>query len=101
MVERKTKEIGIRKVLGAKASRIVLSLSLDFGKMVIIASAVAVPISYMVGYRWLESFAYRINLEWWYFALAGFIALVIAGITVSSKTIQAATSNPINSLKDE
>ncbi|MEO9869060.1 FtsX-like permease family protein [Ekhidna sp.] len=101
VVERKTKEIGIRKVLGAKASRIVLSLSLDFAKMVIIASIIAVPISYIVGHRWLESFAYRINLEWWYFALAGFIALIIAGITVSSKTIQAATANPVKSLKDE
>ena len=100
-VERKTKEIGIRKVLGAKAAKLVLSLSWQYAKMVIIASSIAVPISYFMGNRWLESFAFRINLEWWFFALAGLIAIVVAGISVSSKTIRAVRINPVESLRDE
>ncbi|MEO9484590.1 MAG: ABC transporter permease [Ekhidna sp.] len=101
VVETKTKEIGIRKVLGARVSGLVLALSWEFGLMVLIACVIAIPISYLFGYQWLESFAYRIDLQWWYFGTAALIAMTIAGMTVSSKTIRAASMNPAESLKDE
>ena len=101
VVERKTKEIGIRKVLGASASRIVWNLASEFGKLILIASAIAVPLSYYSSHKWLQGFVYRINPEWWYFLLAGLLALAIAILTISRKSIQAATSNPVDSLRDE
>ena len=101
VVESRTKEIGIRKVLGAKVSELVLALSSQFGLMVLIACVIAIPASYLFINQWLESFAYRIDLQWWYFGTAALIAMVIAGITVSSKTIRAASMNPAESLKDE
>ncbi|MEQ8906936.1 FtsX-like permease family protein [Ekhidna sp.] len=101
IAERKTKEIGIRKVLGASAKSIVWGLSSELGKLVIFASIIAVPLSYYASNKWLQGFAYRINPEWWYFLAAGFFGLLIAILTISKKSIQAATSNPVESLKDE
>ncbi|MEQ9402074.1 MAG: FtsX-like permease family protein [Cyclobacteriaceae bacterium] len=100
-IERKVKEIGIRKVLGCRARKIVFLLSWDFTKMVIVAILIAVPLSYYAGASWLENFAYHIDIAWWYFLVAGVSALLISWITVGTQTIRAALANPVESLKDE
>ena len=97
----KTKEIGIRKVLGASVSGIVKLISTDFLKLVIIAIIIATPVAWWGMNKWLEGFAYRVNISWWVFALAGILALLIALITVSSQAIKAAVANPIKSLRTE
>ncbi len=99
--ERRQKEMGIRKVLGASVSQLVQLLSADFMKMVLISILIGLPIGYLITQRWLESFAYRIELQWWYFAGAAGITLLIAWLTVSIQTLKAATVNPVESLKDE
>ena len=99
--ERKLKEIGIRKVLGASEWGIVYSLSKDFIKPVIIAIIIALPLSYILTKQWLDTFAYRIDLQLWYFAGAGFVALLISWITVSVQAIKAGTKNPIECLREE
>ena len=99
--EQRTKEIGIRKVLGASVSGMVLMLSKEFTKWVIIANIIAFPVAYFVMHRWLENFAYRINVSWTTFVMAAILALVIAVITVSFQAIKAAVTNPINSLRYE
>jgi len=99
--EQRTKEIGIRKILGANVSVIVAMLSKDFIKLVIVAIAIAAPLAWWAMQKWLESFAYRINIQWWVFALAGFGAVAIAFITISFQSIKAALSNPVNSLRSE
>jgi len=99
--EQKVKEIGIRKVLGASIQNIVRLLSVDFVKMVLIASIIAFPIAWWAMNRWLQEFAYRISLSWWIFAGAAGIALLIALITVSIQAIKAAVVNPVNSLRSE
>jgi len=99
--ERRYKEIGIRKVLGSSELGIVYLLSTDFTKMVIVSIFIALPISYFLTTNWLDSFAYRIELEWWYFGGSGLIALFIAWITVGSQTIRAARINPSECLKNE
>src|SRR5690606_9193885 len=99
--ERRIKEIGIRKVLGSSEFGIVKILSGDFTKMVVIAIAIALPISFFVIDRWLESFAYHIDLEWWHFAGAGVVTLVIAWLTVGMQTVKAAMTNPVECLKAE
>lgn len=99
--ERRRKEIGIRKVLGASEWSIVRLLSGGFSKMVLLAILIAVPISYLMAQRWLESFAYKIGLEWWFFALAAVLALLIAWLTVSVQTFRAAQANPIEGLRRE
>ena len=99
--EQKTKEIGIRKVLGATVLHIVRLLSVDFIKMVCIASIIAFPIAYWAMNKWLQDFAYRISLSWWIFAGAAGIALLIALITVSFQSVKAAIANPVNSLRSE
>ncbi len=101
ITEQRTKEIGIRKVVGASVFEIVLILSKEFTKWVILANLVAWPVAYYVMNNWLRNFAYRINLNWSVFVLAGLIALVIALSTVSFQTIKAAKANPVNSLKYE
>lgn len=99
--QRRIKEIGIRKVLGCPVPRIVFLLSWDFTKMVIVAIIIAVPLSYTGLSSWLQTFAYHIQLSWWYFGVGGAIALIIAWTITSTKTIRAATSNPVEALKDE
>ncbi|SFD01914.1 putative ABC transport system permease protein [Chitinophaga sp. CF118] len=99
--EQRTKEIGIRKVLGATVSGIVTLLSREFLKLVMIALIIGSPLAWFIMNRWLQDFAYRINISWWVFVLAAFFAIAITLITVSFQTIKAALANPIKSLKSE
>ncbi|MEM9674490.1 MAG: ABC transporter permease [Cyclobacteriaceae bacterium] len=99
--ERRLKEIGIRKALGASAISIVHLLSGDFSKMVLIAITIALPISYFTAQRWLQNFALHTDLQWWYFAGAGLLALLIAWFTVGLQTVKAARVNPVECFKDE
>ncbi|MGK6350432.1 FtsX-like permease family protein [Parapedobacter sp. DT-150] len=99
--QQRVKEIGIRKVLGASVSGIVGLLSKDFVKLVLIAVVIATPIAWWAMNRWLEDFAYRIEIQWWMFALAGLVAVAIALATVSWQAIRAAVANPVDSLRDE
>ena len=98
---RKKKEIGIRKVNGAKVSEILGMLNRDFVKWVGIAFIIAVPVSYFAMNKWLEGFAYKTTLSWWIFALSGVIALGIALLTVSWQSWRAATRNPVEALRYE
>ncbi|MCI0695558.1 ABC transporter permease [candidate division KSB1 bacterium] len=98
---RRTREIGIRKVLGATASGIVHLLSREFVKLVLVANVIAWPVAYFAMNKWLQSFAYRIDIGWWVFALAGGLALLIALITVSTQAIKAALANPVEALRYE
>jgi putative ABC transport system permease protein len=99
--QKRTKEIGIRKVNGATINEIMLMLNKDFIKWVVIAFVIACPIAYYAISKWLENFAYKTELSWWVFALAGVFTLVIALLTVSWQTYRAATRNPVESLRDE
>ena len=99
--EKRTREIGIRKILGAGEFSIVRLLSEDFTKMVLVAIVIALPLSYLIASNWLDSFAYRIDLKWWFFIGAGLLALVIAWFTVGLQTVKAARINPVECLKDE
>jgi putative ABC transport system permease protein len=95
------KEIGIRKVLGASVSSVTLMLSKDFGKLVAIATIIAVPIAWFAMNKWLQEFAYRIDIQWWMFLLSGIVAILIALITVSSQAIKAALTDPVKNLRTE
>ena len=99
--EQRRKEIGIRKVNGATISEIIIMLNKDFLKWVVIAFVIATPIVYYAMYQWLQRFAYRIELSWWIFAMAGCLAIIIAMITVSLQTFWAARRNPVESLRYE
>jgi putative ABC transport system permease protein len=99
--EQRTKEIGIRKVLGASVSNIVGMLSKDFLKLVIISAVIAFPLAGWMMSRWLQDFAYRINIGWWVFLAAGLVALSIAFVTVCFQAIKAALMNPVKSLRTE
>lgn len=101
MAESRTKEIGIRKVLGASVSSITLHLSLGFVRLVIISFFIAAPIAWWVMHQWLQGFAYRIPIQVWMFVLAGITAVVIAFGTVGYQAIKAALANPIKSLRTE
>ena len=101
IAEQRTKEIGIRKVLGASVTNIVAMLSKDFIKLVLISFAIATPIAWWFMDKWLQDFAFRIDLSWWVFALTGITALLVALITLSFQTIRAAISNPVKSLRTE
>jgi len=99
--ERRTKEIGIRKILGSSEFGIIRLLLQDFTQIVLVAILISFPISYLVSKSWLESFAYKIELEWWFFAGAGTIALLVAWITVGFRALKAARVNPTLCLKKE
>ncbi|WP_373059944.1 ABC transporter permease [Zunongwangia sp. H14] len=99
--EQRFKEIGIRKVLGSSATQIVALLSKDFLKLVGISFLIAFPLSYYLMNKWLQDFAYRIQIQWWLFALAAIITLGIAFLTIGIKSFRAAIANPIESLKTE
>ena len=99
--ERRTKEIGIRKVLGASVTGIAGLLSKDFLRLVFVSAIVAFPLSWWFMHKWLQNYAYRITISWWVFVLAGLLALMIALVTISFQSIRAAISNPVKSLRTE
>jgi putative ABC transport system permease protein len=100
-IEQRTKEIGVRKILGASLSSIASLLSVDFLKLVLLAILIGSPIAWWAMHNWLQGFAYRIHIQWWMFASAGLLAVVIALITVSYHALKAAIANPVKSLRSE
>lgn len=100
-ISQRVKEIGVRKVLGASVPQIVVELSKDFLKLVLIATVFAFPLAWFFMNNWLLDFASRISISWWVFVLAGIIALIIAFVTISFQSIKAATANPVKSLRSE
>jgi ABC-type antimicrobial peptide transport system permease subunit len=101
MAENRIKEIGVRKVLGASVTSITTLLSKDFLKLVIISFVIAAPIAWWAMHSWLQSYTYRISIQWWVFALAGILSVIIAILTVSYQAIKAAIANPVKSLRSE
>ncbi len=97
----RSKEISIRKVLGASVSQLIALLSVDFIKLVTVALVIAIPLAWYVMNQWLQDFVYRTEISWWIFAIAGFVALLIAFVTVSYQAIKAALANPVKSLRSE
>ena len=97
----RTKEISIRKVLGAMPGNIIVVLSKDFLILIVIASLIAFPIAWWAMYKWLQNFSYRIDISWWVFLLAASIAAMIAMLTISYQAIKTAFANPVKSLKTE
>ena len=99
--EKRTKEIGIRKVLGASVNNVVTILSRDFLKLVFIALIIAIPLAWMTANKWLQNYPYRISLNWWLFAMASLLVIIVALATVSFQAIKAAIANPAKSLRTE
>ena len=99
--ERRTKEIGIRKVLGASVNSVVTTLSRDFLILVLIALITAIPLAWMAANKWLQNYPYRISLDWWLFVLASFLVILVALTTVISQAIRVAVANPVKSLRTE
>jgi putative ABC transport system permease protein len=100
-VLQRTKEIGVRKVLGASVNSLVITLSKDFLVLVVFAFVIAIPITGAAMNSWLQDFAYRSTIPWWIYALAGVLAILIALLTVGFQALKAALANPINSLRTE
>jgi len=100
-VEQRVKEIGIRKVLGASVLNIMALLSKNFLLLVLISSVIAFPVAWWAMHKWLQDFAYRINISLWVFVIAGISALLIALLTISFQAIKAAMANPVDSLRTE
>ena len=100
-VTRRTKEIGIRKVLGAKVSTLVALLAKDFIKLVGVAAIIAFPLAWWFMHDWLKDFAYRVNIQWWVFIIAGVLVMLITLLTVSIQAVRAALANPVKSLRTE
>jgi putative ABC transport system permease protein len=100
-IQQRTKEIGIRKVLGATLPNVVSLLSKDFVGLVVVAMIIAFPVAGWFMHRWLEDFVYRIAISWWMFAVAGFAAIAITLITISFQAVKAAVANPVKSLRSE
>ncbi|MEP6738378.1 MAG: FtsX-like permease family protein, partial [Chryseolinea sp.] len=99
--EQRTKEIGIRKVMGASVNDIIVMINKDFLKPVIIANLIAWPLAGWMMYLWIQQFAFHISFPWWIFAIAAIISLVIAFVSISIETTQAARGNPVRSLRNE
>jgi len=100
-VTERTKEIGVRKVLGSSVSGIVKLLSKDFIRLILVSLFIAGPIAWWMMRNWLQNFAYKVEINWWVFAIAGFTAIGIALLTVSFQAIKAAIANPVKSLRTE
>jgi putative ABC transport system permease protein len=101
IIRRRTKEIGIRKVHGASVTEIIRMLNMDFIRYIALAFVIAAPVAYYVMHRWLERFAYRTSLDWWIFALAGFVVLLVSVVSVSLQSWCAANQNPVKAIKSE
>jgi ABC-type antimicrobial peptide transport system permease subunit len=101
MAVQRTKEVGIRKVLGASAFRMVCLFSKEFVILIAIAFAIAAPIAWFFMHNWLQNYAYRINISWWLISAGGLVTLIIALATISNQAIKAAWANPVNSLSSE
>lgn len=101
VTERRVKEVGVRKVLGASVFRIVLLLSGEFSRVVLISILIALPASFFIAKQWLDHFAFKISLSWWYFAGAGSLAMLVAWLTVAAQALKAARANPVKCLRDE
>jgi putative ABC transport system permease protein len=100
-VLQRTKEIGIRKVLGASVQNLLVLLSKDFLKLVLISLVLAIPVGWFVMHQWLQDYAYRIDIGWWVFAIAGAIALLIAVATICVQVLKTIVINPVKSLRSE
>jgi putative ABC transport system permease protein len=100
-VLQRTKEIGVRKVLGASVRQLIFLLSKEFLYLVLVALVIAIPLTWWVMHNWLQDFAYRISIQWWVFALAGIMAIGVALVTVGFQALRAALDNPVKSLRTE
>jgi len=99
--EQRTREIGIRKVLGSTVPEILILLSKEFSRLVIIAIVIAIPVSWFGMDKWLQSFAFQTNISWWIFAISGIVAILIAYLTIIFQALKASRTNPVEALKYE